>query len=460
MSEPVSSATVPPFGDVVDSLDDLPPVLDQSFQIKSIDVREKALPIRPGDLTRLLLGQPGLSPEEQDGLGRLGILLGAVFHSEFYERIRELKELYGPLDPDSDYVKIANCSRVRTEASDEEFLPPFESTMHRANYRRLDVKVIQDAVEAPNELGLTYQPNFGQFEHLRVYVRGYTKIPRVFRSLRTRFRKRTVWLDAYQRMVVAAQVQARPEARPVRPVGRGLPPDVQGRPARRHGDAPPEQGTKVKMRWIDKAQIASPMVMGVPTLIYKLTVATLINPLLLIPILIAPITAGMNSFFGFQRAKHKHLSSMIRNLYYLTLANNSSVLTRIIDSAEEEEYKEAMLAYFFLWRAAAQGRKPTGKELDAEIEAFLLDVSGVEINFEFGDAIGKLFRLGLADRDDERPPPGPPDRPGAWSSSTSGGTTPSFMPDRRRPTPALDAAPSVREDLSRRVQSNDPPVSS
>ena len=67
--------------------------------------------------------------------------------------------------------------------------------------------------------------------------------------------------------------------------------------------------------------------------------------------MIAPISAGANSFFGFQRAKQRHLSHMIRSLYYLTLANNASVLTRLIDSAEDEEYKEAMLAYFFLWRA-------------------------------------------------------------------------------------------------------------
>ena len=91
---------------------------------------------------------------------------------------------------------------------------------------------------------------------------------------------------------------------------------------------------------------------------------------------------------------------MIRNLYYLTLANNSSVLTRTIDSAEEEEYKEAMLAYFFLWRNGAAGDTTTGRELDHQIEQFLRDVSGIEINFEISDAVGKLFRLGLADRDE------------------------------------------------------------
>jgi hypothetical protein len=114
-----------------------------------------------------------------------------------------------------------------------------------------------------------------------------------------------------------------------------------------------------------------------------------------------PVTAGVNSFFGFQRAKHKHLSSMIRNLYYLTLANNGSVLNRLIDSAEEEEYKETMLAYFFLWRRLDQPEVWTMDKLDAHIEAFLKSVSGIEINFEVADALGKLFRLGLARRDNQ-----------------------------------------------------------
>ncbi len=124
------------------------------------------------------------------------------------------------------------------------------------------------------------------------------------------------------------------------------------------------------------------------------------NPAM-IPVMLAPITASMNSFFGFQRAKHKHLSHMIRSLYYLTLANNSSVLTRLIDSAEEEEYKETMLSYFFLWRANSQGRQYTVRQLDREIEAFLKEKTGTVINFEIEDATSKLYRLGLARQDEK-----------------------------------------------------------
>jgi hypothetical protein len=389
--------------DEVEVCEDIPPVMEETLSLPIIDVRERALPIRPGDLTRLLMAQPDLTDDQRDKLGKLGPLLGAVFHSEFFGRLRELKDLYSPLDPDSDYIRLPKHSRVRKDDSDEEFLKPLEATMERANYRKLDNAVIEHAVQAPNEMGLTYVPDFSQFEHLQIYARGYTQIGRVFRGPKTKFRKRTMLLDAYQRLVIVLKFRD----------GLDLGPYIRSDVVylRMFKDVPhvdmemhlPEQGTKVKMRWIDKAQIASPVFMGLPTLAMKVLgfsyFAALANPMLLAPLMAVPVSAGMNSFFGFHRAKHKHLSSMIRNLYYLTLANNGSVLNRLIDSAEEEEYKETMLAYFFLWRRLNQPEEWTMERLDSQIEAFLKSVSNVEINFEVADALGKLFRLGLACRD-------------------------------------------------------------
>ncbi len=390
--------------DDVDIDDDIPAVLGAPLTLPSIDVKERAMPIRPGDLTRLLKGQPGLDDEAREQLGQFSQILGAIFHSEFYSKLRELKELYAPLDPDSDHVHLPGHSKARTATSDEEFLPPFEAAMERANYRKLDVQAIEDAVSAPNEMGLTYVPDFTLFEHLGIYVRGYTQISRVFRSAQTRFRKRTIVLDAYQRLVIVLKFKD----------GLDLGPFVRSDVIylRMFKDVPhvdmemhlPEQGTRVKMRMIDKMQIASPVAVGLPTLAMKalgLSIgAAMGNPLILAPLAIAPISAGLNSFFGFQRAKHKHLSAMIRNLYYLTMANNGSVLTRLIDSAEEEEFKETMLAYFFLWRSIDSGQGWTNGKLDRHVEGFLKEVSGVEVDFEIKDAVAKLARLGLARRDD------------------------------------------------------------
>jgi hypothetical protein len=142
------------------------------YHLPSIDNRERALPIRQDDLTRLLLAEPGLSAEERDRLTEFGRILGAILHSEFFGRLRQLKELYAPIDPDSDYVELPGCTRARTERSVGDFLPQLEAALVRANYHPLDFRAIKEAVTAPNEAGLTYQPDFSLFEKLMIYVRG------------------------------------------------------------------------------------------------------------------------------------------------------------------------------------------------------------------------------------------------------------------------------------------------
>jgi hypothetical protein len=178
-------------GEAAVAPEEVAPLPVGTLSLPEIDVREHALPIRPGDLTRLLMAQPDLDEEDREQLARLGPLLAAVFHHEFFDRLKELKELYSPLDPDSDYIRLPNHSRDRHDDSDEEFLVPFEATLERANYRKLDTAIIEQAVAAPNETGLTYVPDFEQFEHLRLYARGYTQISRSIRGAHTKFKKRT-----------------------------------------------------------------------------------------------------------------------------------------------------------------------------------------------------------------------------------------------------------------------------
>lgn len=373
---------------------------DSLFELPACGNRERALPIRQGDLNRLLLAEPNVAPAERDRLITLSRLLGALLHSEFYDALRELKELYAPLDPDNDYVRVKNHTRTLTDHSDEDFLAPFERTLHRANYRALDIDIVKSAVAAPNEMGLNFVPDFSLFEHLRVYVRGYTRIARARRTIQNRFRKQFVQLDAYQRLIVALKFKPSPKLAPL------VSPDFVY--LRMFKDVPhvdmemhlPEQGSKPAMRRIDLAQIASPFVVSIPTLVMKvLTAATLLSPVVAGTLVVGPISAGVNSFFGFQRAKQRHLATMIHKLYYQTLANNASVLTRLIDSAEDEEYKEAALGYFFLWLDARDGITHTVASLDSRIETYLRDKTGIAVDFDVPDSLRKLLRLDLVTRD-------------------------------------------------------------
>src|SRR3954451_23068229 len=105
---------------------------------------------------------------------------------------------------------------------------------------------------------------------MKIYARGFTRITRTYRSVKTKFLKRAVYLDAYQRLVIA--LKFKPDTK--------LDPFVRSDVVylRMFKDVPPvdmemhlpEQGTKVRMRRIDKAQIASPLVVGLSTWAFKL----------------------------------------------------------------------------------------------------------------------------------------------------------------------------------------------
>jgi hypothetical protein len=105
---------------------------------------------------------------------------------------------------------------------------------------------------------------------------------------------------------------------------------------------------------------------------------------------------SVRSFFSYLSTKSKYQLNLTRSLYFQNLDNNAGVLARLIDEAEEQECREALLAWFLLWRGAGE----TGwsdQELDRRAEAFLQKCAGVSVDFEHGDAVEKLRRLHLVE---------------------------------------------------------------
>ena len=92
------------------------------------------------------------------------------------------------------------------------------------------------------------------------------------------------------------------------------------------------------------------------------------------------------------------MKALSDNLYFKNLDNNAGVFYHLIDAAEEEEFKEAVLAYYFLLTAEDPLTK---KELDGRIENWLAEGWDCQIDFEIGDAVNKLQRLNLIQPDEE-----------------------------------------------------------
>ena len=101
----------------------------------------------------------------------------------------------------------------------------------------------------------------------------------------------------------------------------------------------------------------------------------------------------------FQRQSLIYQKILSDNVYYRNVNNNAGIFDYIIGEAEEQECKEAFLAYYFL---LAPGDAPTEDALDRRIEDWLKTNFGADIDFECDDALAKLDRLGLLRRDGDR----------------------------------------------------------
>ena len=125
------------------------------------------------------------------------------------------------------------------------------------------------------------------------------------------------------------------------------------------------------MTWMDQGKIIFPTVTGAAVTIAKIVkgalfvavAGTIWGMIALCAFIIGAIGYGVRSFLGYLRTKDRYQLSLTRNLYYQNLDNNAGVMFRLLDEAEEQESREAILAYYLLWkRAPAEGW--TENELD------------------------------------------------------------------------------------------------
>lgn len=92
---------------------------------------------------------------------------------------------------------------------------------------------------------------------------------------------------------------------------------------------------------------------------------------------------------GYRRVRANYMARITRDLYHKNLDNNVGVIQYLVDTLEEQEFKEAVLVYFVLWN---EGKAMSEEEIDGKAELFLQQhFDGIEIDFEVDDALDKVI---------------------------------------------------------------------
>lgn len=363
----------------------------------------------------------------RDRFTELADLLAAHYHHEFHSRLEELKAAYDPINPDHD----ASILSQSPSAPSFRTAPPtpeqrvdlgrrvqrtLAEILERGNYRRLTAADLDYALKERSLFPIDVSIDFQVFDDYVVYARGEALREGEVRQW-LGLRKRTIEVLTYDRVCLFLRFK------PTEQLNARQRKELHGEPGttilklfRSIPKADLEMlfpNTKLKMRLLDKLVIGVPAVVGGVPVLVKLAPALLALAILFGlergEVNLASIVAGLGGLVGlglflfrqwdkFKSRKLFFMKVVSENLYFRNTDNNDGVLMRLIDEAEEEECKEALLAYVFLLHEPGL----TADQLDGHIEDWFLDRFALAIDFEVDDALAKLVRLQLVrERDDE-----------------------------------------------------------
>jgi hypothetical protein len=102
---------------------------------------------------------------------------------------------------------------------------------------------------------------------------------------------------------------------------------------------------------------------------------------------------GAHQWLKYQRKALRYLVAIKDSIYFRNINNNAGVFDALVGAAEEQEFKEAGLAYRFLLAEPADT-----ESLDGKVEVWLKAKFGVDVDFEVDDGLAKLERYGLLTR--------------------------------------------------------------
>lgn len=352
------------------------------------------IPLRKAELAGLLASQ-GADADRQEWLRFFGIS-SALFHHYFQVQLDHLKDLYAPFDPDTDTRPLTDLDPAAELEQESAFFELLERLLQQGNFRQIAWEQVATGQVRRSRLGLQMRMDPSVFERLEIHVRGESVMERKRENWWKLWEPKRYKVPIHHRMLLALRLKPRPE------ITGDLP--REGIHLKLFRRVPKEDlemllpGSRLRLSGLDKGLVGFPLVTGVIMLLGNALLAILSAGFGVLGSLLswsAAIALGGYGFRSYSAWKSKRMHYNLRvskHLYFQKLDSNLGAVLRLVDEAEEQECREAWLAYHVLVNhAPAAGW--TATQLEAHCAGWLTGVLDHRAGFEVGDALGKLLRL-------------------------------------------------------------------
>lgn len=373
---------------------------------------EQYLPFDKEVLLDKLLMKNSFSTLEKGKFEKLFEILEHYFHDQGFNLIREIKRNYTAFDPDK-------LKEERVKFSSNSDYSIFKSSMlevlERGNYSQIDQAVLDEAIEQADLIGLQLKINFDDFKEYFVYTRGHhTTTEKVKRFV---FWEKEVELMYYDYVVIYINYKDATYFQRQQSDIINLPFTPGCSIIKLFKKVPKNDLETIFPNAVPKMSLKDKLLLWIPGLAGGISLlsakvipalvtmyasyqtgqvlnisnskASLIQGLIALGVLAAYLFRQYNNYVS---KKIKFSKMLTDSLYFKNMGNNSGVFPMLIDSAEEEELKETILAYAFL----SISQEPVSAEmLDSQIEDWIQTAFQIQLDFDVEDALFKLKNIGL-----------------------------------------------------------------
>lgn len=384
------------------------------------------IPYRRSDVVKLCLQDDKLNEDDQQTFKTFCEILRSYYHFSFHAILERLKDHFMPTDPDTPFKKIEAFEKESDDEKVKAFFDDFQHLLDKAGYHTLSEKDLKAAFKDRSLIHLDVNVDFDAFDRFLFYYRGTQKT--TIKKKVFYFKEKEITFDTLERVILLLKFKDESyfqgkKKRKVKHLN-----FVPGRTYIFFFKNVPKAdleilfpNVRIRMTWKDRLMFLLPALgAGISTL-FKISanILILIGAILItlkltsiaerlgvtpeqIPSSVVPLIATLASILvvlgGFaikQYMNYKNkfvefMNDVTQTLFFKSISVNAGVFQCLIDAAEEEECKEALLAYYHLLTA---GRTFTKEELDQYIENWFVENHQTHVDFDVEDALEKLKKL-------------------------------------------------------------------
>tara|TARA_B100001173_G_scaffold229336_1_gene199256 strand:+ start:572 stop:1741 length:1170 start_codon:yes stop_codon:yes gene_type:complete len=360
--------------------------------------RQQYIPVSRARVKESLFNM--FNEDERENLAIISTMLEALWHHSSHAGLEELKKLYEDMDPDQ--IGMPNVKNR------DNFIEIFVEMLEDGNWEKITESEIDEALEGEDVFPISLDVRFDELETMLLYKLGQVTIHDKRKSW---FGQKitNVEIEAYDRIVQIIEFKNEQWFKENKTMKYFQGESANGIHIRLFRTIPKLDietifpNTSPSMKTLDKVKIIAPLIGGLATIISKYGPILLggdsgdTNSSVLIGLCTALGTYMLKTYLSYQKTREDYQTQVSKDLYFKGLANNSAAINMIVDLSEEQEVKEALLAYSFLLKESGHNQE----SLDERIETWLMDTYSHDIDFEVDDALRKLEDLNLLITDSE-----------------------------------------------------------